>query len=105
MSAVVLIPKHDGSHRFCNDFRKLHEVLTFKAYPMPRVDELVRCLGQASFIMTLTSQRMYWQVPLTTCAREKTAFLHRAFVRWPWCPGQISEDDVSHPIHQVYFVA
>lgn len=38
-SPVVLVPKKDGSLRFC-DFSKLNAVSAFDPYPMPRVDEL-----------------------------------------------------------------
>ena len=73
-SPVVLVPKPDGSYRFCNDFRKLNEVSAFDAYPMPRIDELIERLGPARFITTLDLTKGYWQVPLTQRAREKTAF-------------------------------
>ncbi|XP_061098630.1 uncharacterized protein LOC133128839 [Conger conger] len=73
-SPVVLVPKPDGTWRFCNDFRRLNDISLCDAYPMPRVDELIERLGPARFISTLDLTRGYWQVPLTPRAREKTAF-------------------------------
>ena len=73
-SPIVLVPKPDGSIRFCNDFRKLNEVSKFDAYPMPRVDELVERLAKDRFFTTLDLTKGYWQIPLTKHAREKTAF-------------------------------
>ena len=74
-SPIVLVPKPDGSLRFCNDFRKLNEISHFDAYPMPRVDELIERVGPARFISTLDLSRGYWQIPLTPQAKEKTAFV------------------------------
>lgn len=48
-SAIVLVSKPDDTVRFCND----SEVSEFDAYPMPRVDELIKGLGNARFITTL----------------------------------------------------
>lgn len=73
-SPIVLVPKPNGTLRFCNDFRKLNEVSRFDAYPMPRVDELIERLGPARYITTLDLTKGYWQIPLTKAAREKTAF-------------------------------
>ncbi|KAG1960405.1 gag-pol fusion protein [Pimephales promelas] len=42
-----MVPKPDGSLRFCNDFRRLNKVSEFNGYPMPRVDELLDRLGRA----------------------------------------------------------
>ena len=73
-SPIVIVPKPDGSLRFCNDFRKLNEISAFDAYPMPRVDELIERLGPARFVSTLDLTKGYWQVPLTERAKPKTAF-------------------------------
>ncbi|KAI2649246.1 Retrovirus-related Pol polyprotein from transposon 17.6 [Labeo rohita] len=73
-SPIVMVPKPDGTLRFCNDFRRLNEVSEFDGYPMPRVDELLERLGRAQFITTLDLTKGYWQVLLTTSAKEKTAF-------------------------------
>lgn len=73
-SPIVMVPKPDGTLRFCNDFRRLNEVSEFDGYPMPRVDELLDCLGRAWFISTLDLTKGYWQVPLTEQAKPKTAF-------------------------------
>ena len=73
-SPIVIVPKPDGSIRFCNDFRKLNEISKFDSYPMPRTDEMIERLGPARFISTLDLTKGYWQVPLTERAKAKTAF-------------------------------
>ncbi|KAL1251467.1 hypothetical protein QQF64_019263 [Cirrhinus molitorella] len=73
-SPVVMVPKPDGTLRFCNDFRRLNEISEFDGYPMPRVDELLDRLGRARYISTLDLTKGYWQVPLTKEAKPKTAF-------------------------------
>ncbi len=73
-SPIVLVPKPDGTLRFCNDYRRLNEVSQFDGYPMPRVDELLDRLGRARYISTLDLTKGYWQVPLSDNAKPKTAF-------------------------------
>lgn len=73
-SPVVLVPKKDGTLRFCVDFSKLNAVSAFDPYPMPRVDELIERLGKAKYLTTLDLCKGYWQVPLTESAKELTAF-------------------------------
>ena len=40
-STIVLVPKKDGSVRFCIDFRKLNKVTEFDAEPMPNMEEII----------------------------------------------------------------
>ncbi|XP_036065872.1 uncharacterized protein LOC118598010 [Oryzias melastigma] len=77
-SPVVLVPKKDGSIRFCIDFRYLNSVSKFDSYPTPRMDELIERLGGARYLTTIDLCKGYWQVPLTPHSRELTAF------RTPW---------------------
>ena len=40
-SPIVLVPKKDGSVRFCIDFGKLNKVTEFDAKPMPNMEEVI----------------------------------------------------------------
>ncbi len=73
-SPIVLVPKTDGSVRFCVDYRKVNAVSKFDAYPIPRVDELLDRLGTARFYSTLDLTKGYWQIPLSPLSKEKSAF-------------------------------
>ncbi len=73
-SPIVLVPKTDGSVRFCVDYRKVNAVSKFDAYPMPRVDELLDRLGTARFYSTLDLTKGYWQIPLSHLSKDKSAF-------------------------------
>ena len=44
------------------------------AYPMPRIDDILDELGQATYITTLALAKGYWQVPVTPQDQEKAAF-------------------------------
>ena len=57
----MLVQKKDGGVRLCVDYRKLNSVSTMDAYPMPRIDDMIDRVGQATFISTLDLTRGYWQ--------------------------------------------
>lgn len=42
---VVLVPKKDGTLRFCIDFSYLNSVSKFDSYPTPRINDLIDCVG------------------------------------------------------------
>ncbi|KAL2082862.1 hypothetical protein ACEWY4_020635 [Coilia grayii] len=73
-SPVVLVPKKDGSLRFCMDFRKLNSLSTVDPYPMPRIDDLIDRLGGAKYLTTLDLSKGYWQVPMSSESKPLTAF-------------------------------
>lgn len=70
MGPIVLVPKKDGSTRFCVDYQKLNSKAHFDAYPMPRVGEF-ESIGAAKMI---TIPWIYWQIPVEASSIEKIAF-------------------------------
>ena len=53
-SPVVFVPKKDGTMRFCVDYRKLNAVTVSDSYPLPRMDECIDSLGDATVFTTQT---------------------------------------------------
>ncbi|KAL2086009.1 hypothetical protein ACEWY4_019329 [Coilia grayii] len=74
-SPVVLIPKSDGSTRFCIDYRKVNTVTKTDAYPIPRLEDCIDQIGKAEFVTKLDLLKGYWQVPLSDHAKDVSAFV------------------------------
>uniref|UniRef100_A0A8C5LU94 Gypsy retrotransposon integrase-like protein 1 n=1 Tax=Leptobrachium leishanense TaxID=445787 RepID=A0A8C5LU94_9ANUR len=74
-SPVVLVPKKDGTTRFCVDYRRVNDCTTTDAYPMPRVDELLDQIARGHFLTTVDLCKGYWQIPLAEEATPKSAFI------------------------------
>jgi hypothetical protein len=58
-SPIVLVPKSDGSYRFCVDYRRLNAITIPDTYPLPRMDECIDSLGDAAVFTTLDCNSGY----------------------------------------------
>ena len=74
-SPCLLVPKPDGSKRFCTDYRKVNEVTVPDSYPLPLIEDLIDQVGNAKVITTIDLLKGYYQIPLTPRAREISAFI------------------------------
>lgn len=64
-SPCILVPKPDGSFRFCTDFRKVNAVTKTDSYPIPRIEDCIDKIGCAKYVSKFDLLKGYWQVPLT----------------------------------------
>jgi hypothetical protein len=87
-SPVVFAPKADGTLRFCVDYRRLNLATVKDSYPIPRMDECIDSLGDASIFSTLDCNAGYWQIPIRKGDRNKTTFTCHAgtyrYIRMPF---------------------
>ena len=73
-SPILLVPKKDGSYRFCVDYRRLNQVTKKDAYPLPYISSILDRLRNARYLSSLDIKSAYWQVPVAEDSREYTAF-------------------------------
>ena len=49
-SPCILIPKPDGSFRFCTDYRKVNNITKTDSFPITRIDDLIDKMGNSVYI-------------------------------------------------------
>ncbi|CAF1500051.1 unnamed protein product, partial [Rotaria sp. Silwood1] len=76
-SPIVLVKKKDGTTRFCVDYRRLNQITTKDAFPLPRIDDIYDQLTKAAYFTKFDFKAGYFQVPLDKSDRPKTAFSTR----------------------------
>lgn len=72
---VVLVPKRDGTFRFCVDYRALNKITVNSSYPLPRMDDLLHAAKRTFFMSTIDLRSGYFQVSVREPDRDKTAFI------------------------------
>ncbi|KAI5182010.1 hypothetical protein NEOKW01_2150, partial [Nematocida sp. AWRm80] len=87
-SRINPVKKKDGSLRLCIDYRALNKVTIKDAYPIPRIDEIVTKLRNATIFTVLDATSGYHQIELSEEDKCKTAFsfkgMHYEFNRMPF---------------------
>ena len=74
-SPIVLVPKSDGSLRFCIDYRKLNSITIFDPEPIPNIEDLFTKISTGTWFTKLDLSKGYWQIPVKENDRDKTAFV------------------------------
>ena len=54
-SPVVLVPKKDGTTRFCVNYRCLNAITKKDLYPLPRIEDILDTIGRAKIFQHIRS--------------------------------------------------
>ena len=73
-ASPILVPKKDGSTRFCIDYRALNAVTVTDAYSLPSIQDIFDFLEGATIFSTIDLTSGYWQIPMHPDSVGKTAF-------------------------------
>jgi len=75
LSRVDLVQEKHGSWRFCVDYRRFNKITKKDVHPLPRIDEALDCLKEATFSSSMYLLSGYGQIEVDLADREKTAFI------------------------------
>ena len=77
-SQVLLVPKPDGTWRFCIDYRRLNACTNdSESWPIPNIPQMLRRIGdkRPKFFGILDLTKGYYQAPLSESSKHYTAFV------------------------------
>ena len=72
---MVLVPKKDGTLRFCVDYRRLNAVTKKDVYPLPRIDDILDTLSETKYFSTLDLASGYWQIEMDPATKTSQHML------------------------------
>jgi len=76
-SPIILRPKPGGDWRLVHDYRYVNKLTVPDAFPMKKISEMLRLLGEAKFLSTIDLEKGFWQVPMRKKDKRLTAFQTR----------------------------
>lgn len=72
---AFLVKKHDGTHRFVVDYKKLNLVTIKDSSPLPNMEDTIQKLGEGyKYFSKLDLKSGFYQIPIREADKEKTAF-------------------------------
>lgn len=63
-SNPIVVPKPDGTSRFCTNFRPLNAITRKDKYPLERMDTLIDKLAGSVWYSSIDLKSAYWQIPI-----------------------------------------
>lgn len=75
-SPVIILPKSNtGEYRWVVNLKRINEHAKPDAYAPQRVNDILDQLREANYLSSIDCKSAYWQIPLESSSREKTAFM------------------------------
>ena len=81
---AVLVPKRDGSTRFCIYYRRLNQLTIPDSHPLPRLVDTLDALGGSTWFANLDLKSCFHQVNIAEEDRPKTSFSIPGSGLWQW---------------------
>ena len=74
---ILFVKKHDGSLRFCIDYRKLNSLTRKDQYPLPLIEETLARLSKAKIFTKLDIRQAFHRIRIDPESEELTTFRTR----------------------------